>query len=62
MLGECAHGGGEERVEDWRGVSTERKKNANAVRLARLRAKKLTKERRVEIAKQGAEARWGKRT
>lgn len=42
-------------------MTEERKKNASAVKLARLRARKLTKERRSEIARQAAEARWGKR-
>ena len=44
-------------------------KNPNAVALGRLgglvggkaRAKKLTKEQRIKIAKKGAKARWGKK-
>jgi hypothetical protein len=39
-----------------------RKKNPAAIRLAKLRAKSLSPERRRAIAVQAAHARWAKRT
>lgn len=42
-----------------KGEDRRRPKNVGAVALARLRAKKLTPERRHEIARDAARARWG---